>query len=199
MKLTFVGTRGYIEESTSLHAMHTAMLVTQGATRVLVDCGETWLGKFEALKPRAIVLTHAHPDHAAGLQSGTKLPVYASRESWEVIKEYPIAKREVFAAEKEFKIGGITFIAFEVDHSTTCPAVGLRISAGNRAVFYSPDLVYIHNREAALGGVDIYIGDGATVTTSFVRRRGATLIGHSPIGTQLTWCKKESVPTKLPI
>ncbi len=38
------------------------------------------------------------------------------------------------------------------------------------------------------------IGDGATVTQSFIRRRGKTLIGHSPVRTQLTWCEKERVP-----
>ena len=40
----------------------------------------------------------------------------------------------------------------------------------------------------------MYIGDGATVTQSFIRRRGKTLIGHSPVRTQLTWCEKERVP-----
>ena len=42
--------------------------------------------------------------------------------------------------------------------------------------------------------MQVYIGDGATVTSSFIRRRGKSLIGHSPVRTQLTWCEKESVP-----
>ena len=42
--------------------------------------------------------------------------------------------------------------------------------------------------------MQIYIGDGATVTRSFIRKRGRTLIGHSPVRTQLTWCQKEGVP-----
>jgi hypothetical protein len=41
--------------------------------------------------------------------------------------------------------------------------------------------------------VQIYIGDGATVTRSFIRKRGKALIGHSPARTQLTWCQKEGV------
>ena len=45
-----------------------------------------------------------------------------------------------------------------------------------------------------LKNVQIYIGDGATVTRSFIRRRDETLIGHSPVRTQLTWCEKEGVP-----
>ena len=42
--------------------------------------------------------------------------------------------------------------------------------------------------------MQIYIGDGATVTRSFIRRRDKALIGHSPVRTQLTWCEKEGVP-----
>jgi len=42
--------------------------------------------------------------------------------------------------------------------------------------------------------VQIYIGDGATVMRSFIRRRDKALIGHSPVRTQLTWCEKEGVP-----
>jgi hypothetical protein len=41
--------------------------------------------------------------------------------------------------------------------------------------------------------VQLYIGDGATVTRSFIRKRGRALIGHSPVRTQLTWCEKEDV------
>lgn len=68
------------------------------------------------------------------------------------------------------------------------------MSAGRACIFYAPDLIFIHERSAALKGVQIYIGDGATVTQSFIRKRGKALIGHSPVRTQLTWCQKEGVP-----
>jgi len=42
--------------------------------------------------------------------------------------------------------------------------------------------------------VQSYIGDGATMTRSFVRKRGDTLIGHAAVRTQLGWCAKEGVP-----
>jgi len=38
-----------------------------------------------------------------------------------------------------------------------------------------------------------YIGDGATVTRSMVRRRSRELIGHATIGAQLVWCRLEGV------
>ena len=42
--------------------------------------------------------------------------------------------------------------------------------------------------------MQIYIGDSATLTRLFVRKCGKRLIGHAPVRTQLTWCRKEGVP-----
>jgi len=42
-------------------------------------------------------------------------------------------------------------------------------------------------------GVDIYIGDGATLKKSKVRKPGDTIISRVPIQTKLTWCKKTGV------
>src|SRR5205814_10291491 len=89
---------------------------------------------------------------------------------------------------------GITLQAFGVEHSILAPAVGYRVSAGRACVFYGPDLLFIHDRAAALENVQVYIGDGATLTRSFVRKRGDALIGHAAVRTQLGWCAKESVP-----
>jgi hypothetical protein len=105
--------------------------------------------------------------------------------------------REGSASDQErtpTKICGITFEAFPVEHSILAPAVGYRVSAGRTRIFYAPDVIYIHERSAALKGVQIYIGDGATLARSFIRRRGDTLIGHAPVRTQLAWCEKEGVP-----
>jgi len=64
MKLTFLGTRGEIESRTRRHRMHSSLLVSYCGAKVMIDCGLDWLGKFEQLNADAIVLTHAHPDHA---------------------------------------------------------------------------------------------------------------------------------------
>src|SRR5206468_11171612 len=104
-----------------------------------------------------------------------------------------VEDRQLIKERTPTKICGITFEAFEVEHSILAPAVGYRVSAGRACIFYVPDLVFIHDRTAALKNVQAYNGDGATVTRSFIRRRGKTLIGHSPVRTQLTWCEKEGV------
>src|SRR5437667_9441858 len=194
MKLTFLGTRGEIDARTRRHRMHTSLLVSYGTADVMIDCGLDWLGKLKRVDPSAIVLTHAHPDHAWGLKRGARCPVYAPEKTWQELRHYPIKERRLIKERTPTKICGITFEAFSVEHSILAPAVGYRLSAGRACIFYVPDLVFIHDHTAALKNVQVYIGDGATVTRSFIRKRGETLIGHSPIRTQLTWCEKEGVP-----
>ena len=194
MILTFIGTRGEIDVRTRRHRMHTSLLVSYRGANVMIDCGLDWLVKLKRVSPNAIVLTHAHPDHAWGLKRGAPCPVYAPEKTWQELKHYPIDDRHVIKERAPTKIRGITFEAFPVEHSILSPAVGYRVSVGRARIFYAPDLIFIHERSAALKGVQIYIGDGATVTRSFIRKRGKALIGHSPVRTQLTWCQKEGVP-----
>src|SRR5262249_15146900 len=53
-----------------LHRHHSALLVHHGDTYTMIDCGADWLGRLRAIAPTAILLTHALPDHAAGLIEG---------------------------------------------------------------------------------------------------------------------------------
>jgi hypothetical protein len=55
-------------------------------------------------------------------------------------------------------------------------------------------VVAIDDRAGALRGVSTYIGDGATLTHSMVRRAGEALVGHATLKTQLGWCRAEGVP-----
>ncbi len=197
MKLTFLGTRGYIEAANDLHRRHSALLVRYGETDVMVDCGADWKGEFREIGPDAIVLTHAHPDHAFGLEDGADCPVHATAVTWASIEDYPIADRHKVKQRQPFEIDGISFEAFPVMHSLRAPAVGYRIAAGRSKIFYVPDVVDIHHREAALDGVDLFIGDGATLTRSMVRRKGDQLFGHTTVRAQIGWCQEAGIPRAL--
>jgi len=193
MKLIFIGTRGNIEARTRRHRRHSSLLAEYEGRRVMMDCGEDWRGRVAGLEPDVILVTHAHPDHAWGLKEGAPCPVLAPPDAWEVVGKYSGVTGEAVEHRQPQRRAGFRFEAFPVAHSIRAPAVGFRLSAGRHTVFYAPDLVYIPDRAAALREATLYIGDGATLTRSFVRRRNGELIGHTPVRTQLTWCQKEGV------
>jgi phosphoribosyl 1,2-cyclic phosphodiesterase len=120
--------------------------------------------------------------------------VYASDVVWAAVDRYPIERREVVAPRRPFRVGSIRLEAFPVEHSLRAPAVGYRIEAGRAAIFYAPDLVAIDDEQDALTGVDVYVGDGAAVTRSIIRRRNGSAIGHASIRAQLDWCAANYVP-----
>lgn len=206
MKLEFLGTRGYIEPSNDRHRRHSCLLVSYYGRRVLIDAGEDWAGRLEALSPDAIVITHAHPDHCFALKQGAPCTVWASEASWDGMRDFDISENEKRQMPEREPVtvldaprsnsGGIVFEAFPVEHSTRAPAVGYRVTAGGVCIFYVPDVVYIEDRAEALHGVDVYIGDGATIDKGHLVRRtkDGALVGHTPFRTQLTWCQKEGVP-----
>jgi phosphoribosyl 1,2-cyclic phosphodiesterase len=193
VKLTFLGTRGEIELRTKLHRMHTSLAVSYRGRRVMIDCGLDWLRRISKMRFDAIVLTHAHPDHSWGLKNGAPCKVHATNDTWSRLEGLPITNRATVEPRTPFHIGGITFEAFPVQHSTRAPAVGYRVTAGPSSVFYVPDLIYIFERHEALSGVRIYIGDGASLRRPLVRNRGGVLVGHTSVSTQLGWCEREGV------
>jgi phosphoribosyl 1,2-cyclic phosphodiesterase len=193
MKLIFLGTRGNTLTWSRRHRRHSALMVCCGRARAMVDCGADWLGRIEALRPGAIVITHAHPDHAGGLAQGAPCPVFTTAESWRLLAGLPIRDRRIIEPRSPIRIADALFEAFALDHSLRAPAVGYRITAGGRTLFYAPDVVNIRERSAALAGIDLYVGDGATVLRPMIRRRDKGLIGHATVRDQLGWCSAEGV------
>ncbi|MCK4265303.1 MBL fold metallo-hydrolase [Candidatus Babeliales bacterium] len=196
MKITFLGTKGHIKTKSRLHKRHTSTLISHEKKRVMIDCGQDWIKKVWKIKPNAIIITHTHPDHAFGLKNGSPCDVYATKDSWKDLKNFPIKKnfKHIMPIRKAKSIEGITFEAFKVAHSITCPAVGYRITIKKTSIFYVPDLVAIRQQKAALKNIKLYIGDGATITGGhLVRKKGDKLFGHTSVKTQLGWCQKEKV------
>lgn len=197
MKLRFLGTRGFIDPKTKKHTNHSSLLLINNNKKVMIDCGETFLNKLNKINPNHIVITHAHPDHAFGLKKGCRCYVWATKSTWENLKNFPIPKKykkTIFLRKKQ-KIAGITFEAFDVIHSIKAPACGYKISCKEKCFFYVPDVVWINDRTNAFKDIDFYIGDGATIQRNMIRKDKKTnhLFGHANIMQQLTWCQKEKV------
>lgn len=193
MELTFLGTRGETEVRSRRHGRHSALLVEQDGARIMVDCGTDWLHRLGGIDPTAIVLTHAHDDHAAGLARGAPCPVYATAATWRVLRRLPILDRRTVPLRRAVRIGGVRFNAVPVRHSVRAPAVGYRVSAHGSHFFYLPDVAELPSPADALRGIDLYIGDGATMKRSMVRKKGGALIGHASVTRQLEWCAKAHI------
>lgn len=193
MKLTFLGTRGYIEARSRRHRRHSALLVSHKKRRIMIDCGSDWERKLTRVVPHAIFVTHAHPDHAWGLKAGADCPVYATQESWKGMAGFPIDDRHAVSPRDPLQVEGIVFEAFPVVHSLRAPAVGYRIRAGRVVVFYVPDVIDVPDRSDALTGIRLFIGDGASLTRPLVRRKGNKLFGHTTVRAQIGWCEQAGV------
>lgn len=198
MKITFLGTRGYIDPKNKRHMQHTALLIHHKEKKIMIDCGENWRKKVLKVVPDCIILTHAHPDHAYGLSDKITCPIYATKKTWQLLNRLEVQKkfRKTIKERKKKKIFGLTFEAFPVIHSLLAPAVGYRITSGKTAFFYVPDVVWINDRSQAFKNIKFYIGDGATIRRNMIRKDKKTgqIFGHANIRQQLTWCKKEKVP-----
>ena len=193
MELIFLGTRGETEVRSRRHYRHSALLIRYRRARIMIDCGADWLNHLRSIKPTAIVLTHAHPDHAFGLKRGASCPVYATNVTWDSVDRFPVVDRREIPLAGPVIIDDVRFEAFPVEHSVRAPAVGYRVSMKSARFFYVPDVAQLSNISNALGEINLYIGDGASIKRSMVRRKNRSMIGHASIAAQLGWCAKAGV------
>lgn len=176
-----------------MHRMHSALLLECAGKRLLLDAGETWQGHVHEIDPDWIAITHAHPDHAFALAEGTNVPVYVSAESFELLKHYPVRRFRVFGAGELIRVGPFRVQPYDVIHSIRAPAVGFRVHASGTTLVYNPDIISIPQEASVLHGVDVFIGDGASLTRPLVRRHGDALFGHTTVRAQLGWCRRNGI------
>lgn len=179
------------------HRRHSALLVARSDVRIMIDCGADWVG--------AARLYRAHRDRAYACPcrpcrrpcSGRALPSLCYQRDAAVTAPPSYSRfirdRREMPLNKSVTIGGLRFKAYRVQHSIRAPAVGYRVSAKAGCFFYLPDVAGLPNASAALRGIDLFIGDGATIRRSMVRMKAGTLIGHAPMTAQLDWCAKAHV------
>ena len=191
MRLHFFGTKGYVEEKSRAHSGHSAFTIETGGFRLLCDFGQNRRGLLERIRPDAVFVSHAHPDHAWGLEEGTDVSVHASAVTHAITKDLPIRNRVTLEPEKSVTVGPFRLTAFPVVHSVRCPCVAARIESAGFVLVYSGDIIAFERPEAALAGADGYIGDGSTLKGSLVRRHATgALMGHTTVRAQLGWLAK---------
>jgi len=198
MKITFLGTKGYIDSTNKKHMFHTSTLISYKNTKVIIDYGFGW--ELRPTNVDAIILTHWHPDHTQGLQkndSPNSVPVYATRKTWQYMnkKKFPITNKKIVKYRHKFRIGDIQFEAYKVIHTMSYDAVGYQITAGNKKIFLVSDVISIYDKEEALKNIDLYIGDGSTILEPLIRKNKQTglIYGHTTIKAQASFCSKNNV------
>ncbi|MEO8350007.1 MAG: MBL fold metallo-hydrolase [Acidobacteriota bacterium] len=198
MRLHFYGTKGYVEASSHSHAGHSAFTIEADGFRLLCDFGENRKGLLGEIRPEAIFVSHAHPDHSWGLTEGTDTPVYGSAITHDLTAAMPLTDRIVLEPGRPVPVGPFRLTAFPVVHSVRCPGVAARIEVAGRVVVYSGDIVAFDTPGEALADAFLYVGDGSSLTTSLVRRQpNGTLVGHTTVRAQLGWLAKAGVPRAL--
>jgi ribonuclease BN (tRNA processing enzyme) len=194
-KLTFLGTKGEIEESSKNHRYHSSLLISYKKEKFQIDYGKLHRFNLEETRPKALLITHAHPDHYLWLKEKveTETLVYLTKHTLEYGKFKP-DRYSLIESGDILKIGRFDILVYEVVHSLRCPAVGFRIrTPEGKKVLYNPDLVDIVEKDTVLKNIDYYIGDGSSIRANLVRRKGDKLFGHARITTQINWCRKRGV------
>jgi phosphoribosyl 1,2-cyclic phosphodiesterase len=137
-------------------------LVASSTTRILVDAGLSCRETFKRLRAlgerpeqlSAILITHEHSDHVAGLQRlaiKLNVPVFltasthrewgrAMRDDEGKIPELP--KREHFASGRRFQVGDIEVTPFTIPHDAADP-VGFTFRTEGVKIGFATDLGYM--------------------------------------------------------
>lgn len=193
-QLKFLGTKGEIEESSKKHKYNSSLLLTKGKFKLLIDYGILHKYNLEKIKPDAILITHAHPDHYSWTKEDikTKIPIYLTKKTFDYGKFKP-ENPKIITPNKKFKLKYFTILPYNVLHSIRCPAIGFKIFVNKKTLIYNPDLVDIINKDEILKKVDYYIGDGSCIKANLVRRNKKGIFGHTRITTQINWCKKYKI------
>lgn len=169
--------------------LQTSFHVSLSGTRFLIDCGATALIGMErqGLDPNAvdaIVLSHLHGDHYAGLiwwvmhakhVSGrtTPLTVIGPEGTYERYRDtaellYPGSTSitptfelnfETLTDGEMFDAGAFQITPFAVSHPSGSLSAALRLNAEGKVLAYSGDTEWVENLIACAAGADLYISE----------------------------------------
>ena len=129
-----------------------AYLVSDGKTKILIECGLKFRDIQIALDFRlsdinACLISHEHDDHSLSvkdvLRSG--INVYTSNGTIEALK-IKHHRLKPIKAKKQFKIGTFTILPFEVEHDANEPLGFLLHSDNGERLLFATDTYFIRYR-----------------------------------------------------
>lgn len=178
MKIKILGTRGEIPESAPCHSRQSGILVDD---ELMLDLGEE---EFLRYRPRNIVFTHLHPDHAffvrnPGEAPDIDIPMYGP----ESYREGNVRVEKLGGSRK---IGHYHVRAVPAVHSLKVESNALVVSRGKRKFLYTGDLLWIKKwYHRYFKGLDLVVMEGSFIRKSGMVRRDkntGNVYGHAGIG-----------------
>lgn len=158
MDIKILGTRGEVEHSAPYHSRRSGVLIDQ---TLLIDIGEPEYLEYE---PKAILITHLHPDHAYFIRSNSDnftkaIPVYAPEKS---------ENSKVKVLDSEKTVAGYTIHPIPTHHSLKVKSQAYIIEKKPRKILYTGDMIWINKEYHKLfNGLDLVITEG-----SYLRKGG---------------------------
>ncbi|MGB7841740.1 MAG: MBL fold metallo-hydrolase, partial [Salinimicrobium sp.] len=152
MKIKILGTRGKIKPSAPLHKLHSGILIDN---KILIDIGErTYL----ETKPKAIVFTHFHPDHAFFVLENEKfepqIPLFGPEEN-ELIPKLKVV-------DQKFQIDDYRFTPVPVIHSLQLKSLAYLIEKDGKKILITGDVAWIEKANLQeLPQLDLVITDAS--------------------------------------
>lgn len=163
MRLEFLGVRGEIESKLPNYEFHSGILVDDS---LLLDFGEM---SFLYRRPKWILLSHLHPDHAAFI---THPPLPPNTPPMYGPEANPSG--EVMVAIQPFTLGPYHITPVPTQHSHRVRSQGYRIDDGASSLLYTGDILGINETSKPL----LIHLDAVVTDASFMKRGG--LIRRDP-------------------
>lgn len=158
MHLNILGTRGEVDNSAPWHSHQSGVLVDGS---ILLDVGEL---EYLDLSPRAVVITHLHPDHAFFVRKDrevqTDIPFYAPEKYH--------GRQKIRYLPRRLDLGSHAIRTIPTHHSLKVQSTALVVDDGSHRICYTGDMIWINKKfHRHIQNLDLVITDG-----SFIRKKG---------------------------
>ena len=190
---------------------YTATVFMVGSENLLVNAPKGIAGMLgvNKVKPDYVLVEHIHEDVVGGLHELRAMnpSVFATEEVWKWLRAHYKAvsgekgefeevygfQRYIIKTGQGFSIGDSFEVRpIQVEHAKKGDpaALGFKITIGGKTIWHCSDVLDIPDKEEVLSDVDIYIGDGASLSKGIP---GGANYGHTSIEEQLKWAKEAEI------